>query len=178
MTGSFPGIRNFSRQFNKMRILLAIIISATLVSAKAQSHLPILPYPLHDTGKLNYKWQLKPFASLSAGYIFLNGGISYLSAPVGLMAFRPLNKNVTAFAALSAAPTVFSINRLYTYPALTPSYPGSNFSNHYGLGLNARVEGGLIYTNDAKTFSISGSVGIGRDSYPVYPVNRTNIRKQ
>jgi hypothetical protein len=161
-----------------MRILLAILTSATLVSAKAQTHLPITPYSLQDTGKLNYKWQLRPFASLSAGYIFLNGGISYLSAPAGLMLFRPLNKNVTAFAALSAAPTVFSVNSLYTYPAHTPSYPGNTFSNRYGLGLNARVEGGLIYTNDAKTFSISGSVGIGRDSYPVYPVNRTNIRKQ
>ena len=161
-----------------MRILLTIIISATLVSAKAQSHLPITPYPLQDSGKLNYKWQLKPYASLSAGYIFLNGGISYLSAPVGIMLFRPLNKNVTAFTGLSVAHTVFSVNSLYTYPALLHSYPGNTFSNRYGLGLNARVEGGLIYTNDAKTFSISGSVGIGRDSYPVYPVNRMNIRKQ
>ncbi|MDO6435678.1 hypothetical protein Q4E93_34005 [Flavitalea sp. BT771] len=161
-----------------MRLLLTILISATLVSAKAQSHLPITPYPLHDSGKLNYKWQLKPYASLSAGYVFLNGGISYLSAPVGLMLFRPLNNNVTAFAGLSAAPTVFSFNRLYTYPAQTPSYPGNGFSNRYNLGLNARVEGGLIYTNDAKTFSISGSFGVERGSYPVYPVYRANTKKQ
>ena len=94
------------------------------------------------------------------------------------MVFRPLNKNVSAFAGLSAAPTVFSVSRLYTYPALTPYSQGNTFSNRYGLGLNARVEGGLIYTNDAKTFSISGSIGVERGSYPVYPVNGTNVRKQ
>jgi hypothetical protein len=61
------------------------------------------------------------------------------------------------------------MNRLYTDPAT--NYPGNNFSRP-DFGLNARVEGGLIYTNDAKTFSISGSVGIEKGSYPVYPYNR------
>jgi len=154
-----------------MRILLTILTLVTLTSAKAQSHLPITPLPLHDSGKLNYKWQVRPYSSLSAGYIFLNGGISYLSAPVGLMVFRPLNKNVTAFAGLSVAPTVFNFNRLYTYPAKT-------FSNRYDLGLNAGVQGGLIYTNDTKTFSISGSLRVDRGSYPLYPVNPPYIKKQ
>ena len=170
-----------------MRILLVILVSMALLSAKAQSHLPVsnlgygytplssfMPSPLSDSGHLKGKWQVRPYASVSAGTIFLNGGISYLSAPVGLMVFHPLTSNISAFAGVSAVPTVFSINRLYTNSA----YPGNNFSRPNGLGLNGRVEGGLIYTNDAKTFSISGSVGIERGSYPVYPSNRAAGKRQ
>jgi hypothetical protein len=170
-----------------MRTLLVILVSMSLLSTKAQSYLPVSnlgygytplssfnPARLQDSGHLNRKWQVRPYASVSAGYIFVHGGISYLSAPVGLMVFRPLTSNISAFAGVSAVPTVFSINRLYSNSA----YPGNNFSRPYGLGLNGRIEGGLIYTNDAKTFSISGSVGIERGSYPVYPSNRTSGKRQ
>jgi len=162
-----------------MRVLLVILVSMAVLSTKAQSHLPVsnlgygytplssfVPAPLSDSSHLNRKWQVRPYASVSAGYIFLNGGISYLSAPVGLMVFRPLTSNISAFAGVSAVPTVFSFSGLNT----NSSYPGNSFSRSYNLGLNARVEGGLMYTNDAKTFSISGSVGIERGSYPVGPV--------
>src|ERR1700754_1411743 len=107
-----------------MRILLTILVCITFLVTKAQSHLPIntwgyghtqfrpytpyplcAPYTLSDSSNQNHKWQLKQFASVSAGYIFLNGGISYLSAPVGFALIHPLNKNVSAFAAVSAAPT-------------------------------------------------------------------------
>jgi hypothetical protein len=87
--------------------------------------------------------------------------------------FHPLTNNISAFAGVSAAPVAFSMNRLYTDPAAT-----GNFSRPYGLGLNAGVQAGLIYTNDAKTFSISGSVELQRGSYPVYQPARTNTKKQ
>ncbi len=155
----------------------------------AQSHLPInsLGYgfnqyqlrpfmPTSFAGSIdpNKKWQLKQYASLSAGYIFLNGGISYLSAPVGLMLFHPLNKNVSAFAAVSASPVFFSANRFYSDPMTTPV---NRFSRSYGLGLSSRIEAGLMYTNDDKTFSISGSIGIEKGSYPVYPATRPSTKK-
>ena len=170
-----------------MRILLTILVSMTFLFTKAQSHLPVNaigygynqwgtfnPSQWTDSGHLNRKWQLRPYASVSAGYIFLNGGMSYLSVPAGLMLVHPLNNNVSAFAGVSATPVVFSMNRFYS----EPDYPGNNFSKPYNLGLNARVEGGLMYTNDAKTFSISGSVGIERGSYPIYQGNRTNVKRQ
>jgi hypothetical protein len=136
---------------------------------------PLTPLSLTGSGNPNQKWQLRPYASVSAGYVFLNGGISYLSVPAGLALIHPLNNNISAFGAVSATPVIFSMNRLYTDPAA--NYPGNNFSRP-DFGLNARVEGGLMYTNDAKTFSISGSIGIERGSYPVYPYNRTNPKKQ
>jgi hypothetical protein len=160
-----------------MRILLTILVSITLLSATAQSHLPFTtfsPYPLYSNINPAFninpklKWQLQPYASLSAGYIFLNGGISYLSAPVGVLLFHPLNKNVTAFGGVSAAPTFFSVNQFYSAPAFNSSY----------LGLQGRIEGGLMYTNDAKTFSISGRVSVERGSYPVNPYNTPNIKNR
>jgi hypothetical protein len=172
-----------------MRILLTILVLIIFLSTRAQSHLPIntlgfgytqwqpfTPFTSLESGKQNRKWQLKPYASLSAGYIFLNGGISYLSAPVGLALVHPLNGNFSAFGAVSASPVIFSVNRLYTDPTIHSSYPGNSFSRP-NLGLNGWIEGGLMYTNDAKTFSISGSVGVERDSYPVYLPNRANTKK-
>jgi hypothetical protein len=89
-----------------------------------------------------------------------------------------LNKNLYAFAGISAAPVFFNFNRLYTDPIVNPSYPGYNLSKPYGFGLNSRVEMGLMYINDAKTFSISGSVGIERSTYPVDPSSRMNTKRQ
>jgi hypothetical protein len=97
--------------------------------------------------------------------------------PVSLQLSRPLNKNLYAFAGVSAAPVFFSFNHLYMQqPVLNPSYHNLPMGNAFGL--NSRVEAGLMYINDAKTFSISGSIGVDRTSYPVYPTNRTTTKKQ
>ena len=169
-----------------MRTLLAILASmivATSTSAQ-KTHLPVpvspftpytyygpwqpfwlaSPFAFNPTfitiDNSNRHWQLKPYASVSAGMIFLNGGgASYLSAPAGLMLARPLNNNLAAFSRLSIAPTVLSMN-----PLVNPMQT----SNQYNLGLSTRLEGGLMYTNDARTFSISGSISVERDSYPIY----------
>lgn len=167
-----------------MRILMAMLASMIVVGATAQTqpagtplqtHLAIPAYP--SAGAFGImpsfyfspvfvpfdqsarRWQILPYASVSAGYIFLNGGISYLSAPVGVAFVRPLNNNLAAYSNLSVAPTIFSRNSLYAVPGQLP---------YSGYGLSTRVEGGLIYTNDAHTFSISGGVSVERASYPVF----------
>lgn len=136
---------------------------------------------------LDQKWHFSKYASLSAGTTFFTGGsaffpgaVSFISAPIGLQLNRALNNNLYAFTGISAAPTFFSLNSLYTDPIKNSSYPGYNPSRPYGLGLNPRVEMGLMYVNDAKTFSISGSVGVERDSYPIYPypANTVNAKRQ
>lgn len=171
-------------QSSTMRILLALLASMTVLCATAQSHLPVpassygSPYfaspwgapfwqpgwspvfvPFDNSVK---RWQVRPYASVSAGVIIFNGATSYLSAPMGVALIRPLNNNLAAFGNLSVAPTVFSMTN-YGLPSASP------FSGSYGLGLSSRVEGGLIYTNDAHTFSISGSVSVERGGYPIYP---------
>ena len=173
-----------------MRIILAIVVSITFLSAKAQTHLPIsqlgfgqwVPLPDHhllaDSNSSAHKWRLTHYAGFTAGAIFLAGSTSFISVPLGLQLSRPLNKNLYGFAGVSVAPVFFSFNRLFTQPAINSSYPGNPFPSGNGLGLNARVEAGLMYINDAKTFSISGSFGVDRTSYPVYPTNRTTTKKQ
>lgn len=155
-----------------MRILLSTILLTAFLSAKAQP-----PHLAPATSDLTQKWQVRPYTSLQAGYAFFHGGLSYLSVPVGVALLHPLNNNFSAFAGVSAAPVAFSISRLYTEPPVNGSNSG-NFSRPYGFGLNAAVNAGLIYTNDAKTFSISGSVELQRGSYPVYPSYRENAKHQ
>ena len=125
------------------------------------------------------KWLLRPFASLSAGYIFYNGGgTSYVAAPLGVALYHPLNPNWTAFGAVTASPVLFNVNRMSALPINDPGQFGYPYSGTYGLGLTTGVQGGLIYTNDAKTFSISGSVRVERSSYPVYPSYKSTSTKQ
>ncbi|MDR3712845.1 MAG: hypothetical protein P4L51_08520 [Puia sp.] len=169
-----------------MRIILAILASITVLSPKAQTYLPASQpnytpwlfapdtHYIVDSSHTDHKWQLSKYAGLSAGYIFFGGGTSFLSAPVGLQLSRPLNKNLYAFGGVSAAPVFFNFSR-FTDPAFNKSYPGNGFSNGYGLGYHARVEAGLMYINDARTFSISGSIGVDRGSYPVYPYNGNGV---
>lgn len=173
-----------------MRTFLAILASVTVLSTAAQTHRPAQSGPVSsslDFGPLwqpfffspgpigsidfsNRRLQLRPYASIDAGVIVSNGASTFISAPMGLMLARPLNNNWAAFASASVAPTVFSMNRLYNDPTRSPFAP-----NRYGVNVNAAVQAGLIYTNDAKTFSISGSVILERGSYPVYtPPNRSN----
>lgn len=177
-----------------MRTLLTALVLTTFLFTKGQSHLPIpttaygfapavgfapwasfIPYSTLAGGNPNQKWQIRPYADLSLGYLFVNGGgTSYLAAQTGVALIHPLTKNVSAFAGVTASPVLFSVNRLYTEPALNSP---NNFSRPYNLGLNTGIQAGLMYTNDDKTFSISGSVGIERGSNPYYPVNRTTTKK-
>ncbi|HEY4337498.1 MAG TPA: hypothetical protein VGM89_16415 [Puia sp.] len=163
-----------------MRTVISILISLTFLSARAQSHLPIPVWgagytpiqtaPLFDAPLNNNKWQLRPSAGLSAGYIFFNRGISYVTAPLSLNLYHPLTPNVTAFGGVFAAPTIFSVGSLYGPSPLNQPFAGSDFTR--GLGINAGIQGGLIYTNDAHTFSVSGSIFMERGSYSTYPSSR------
>jgi hypothetical protein len=174
-----------------MRIILLILALISFLSPKAQTHLPVssmnfsqsLLFPGYqtygDSNQFNQKWYFSKYAAISTGAVFFNGGGgTFLSAPVGLQLNHPLNNNLIAFAGISAAPTFFNYNSLYTDPVFSKSYPGSYMSNPYGFGMNSRVDIGLMYINDARTFSISGSIGIDRGTYPVYPSNRVISKKQ
>lgn len=170
-----------------MRFILILFGSLTIFSLRAQTHLPISnsnygfwqPVPsynvLNDNNHSPKKWRLDKYVGVSAGFGYFNGvGNTYMSVPVGIQVSRPLNNNLFAFAGASVAPTVFNVNN----PSLYHSYPVNNLSNPYRLGVDARMEMGLMYINDARTFSISGSIGVERSSYPIYPAQRPAGKKQ
>ncbi|HSZ32705.1 MAG TPA: hypothetical protein VK772_05305 [Puia sp.] len=173
-----------------MRAILLIFLSAGFFSVKAQTFLPVgsmnfgmwqprpVYFPTGDSNHLNQKFYFNTYSGVSTGVSFFNGGsVTYVSAPIGLQVTRPLNDNVSAFAAISIAPTFYGFGNSFMNPSFNKSYPGAGIPNTYGFGVNPAVQMGLMYTNDAKTFSISGSIGVERTSYPVYYPQRTNTKK-
>jgi hypothetical protein len=129
--------------------------------------------PMSDSNTAKKKWSLHKYAGISASYSFFNGGnASVFSAPVGLQLNRQLNNNVFAFAGISAAPSYVNFSRSFINADIKKY-------NTNSLGLYSRFEAGLMYVNDARTFSISGSIGVERNSFPVYPYyNGANFQKQ
>jgi hypothetical protein len=163
----------------------------SFLPTKAQTHLPVsgmnftqwLPLPGYrpfaDSSHSDQRWYLYKYAGISSGAGYYAGGsLTFMSIPIGIQLNHQLTNNLFAFAGMSTSPAFYYINQLYSGPYINKSYPGNNMSNTYGFGMNSRVEIGLMYINDAKTFSISGSIGIDRSIYPLYPSNRTNIKKK
>ena len=151
-----------------MRSLLVIIATLAALSTRAQVPTPLFVNPSFPPPTFDNRWHLTPTVGLSAGYLFYNGGISYAAVPASLFLSHALNKNFTGFGGVTAAPVLFNTNQLFTQPGLNT--PGYLFAGVAG------VQAGLIYTNDAKTFSISGSVSIDRGYYPTYTPH-TETRK-
>jgi hypothetical protein len=126
-----------------------------------------------NNSSFHQKWFVSKYAGISTGMLFYNGGgMSYLSAPVGLQLNRQINSNLYAFAGVSIAPAYYYMNN--TYPAYNSNsaYPMNSMLSTNSLGIYSRMQMGLMYVNDDRTFSISGSISIDRGTYPVYqPVN-------
>jgi len=115
-----------------------------------------------DSNSLQKKWSLTKYGGLSTGFIAFKGGsASYLSAPVGLQLNRQLTNNLYAFAGLEVAPTFLHYNSAFYQPGGTKNNGFMN-ANNFGVYTAARM--GLLYVNDDRTFSISGSIGVGRNN--------------
>jgi hypothetical protein len=176
-----------------VRTLLVIVASVFSLSSVAQTAVPLgsisfstfIPFrsyrPPVDSMATQPSWYFTHSANISAGMIFSNGGTaSFIAAPFGIQLNHPLNNNLVAFAGIYAAPGFYSFRNTYGGPFQYPSYPGLYGSNPYSLGINTGIQMGLMYMNDAKTFSISGSFGIERSNYPLYhaPPVPQQVRKK
>jgi hypothetical protein len=166
------------------------MISCVSPGAKAQLPLSGMSYTqrdafpaynsFSDSNKVNKKWSLHKYGGISASYVFFNSGsASVFSAPVGLQLNRRLNNNLYAFAGISAAPAYINFNRSFLNPDVSKYNPVTSRYNSNGFSMYSRFEAGLMYINEEKTFSISGSIGIERSSYPNYPgYNKPYLQKQ
>lgn len=94
---------------------------------------------------------------------FNDGRTGFYSVQAGVQATRMLNNNVFAFGAVSIAPTYMNFNRSFVNTDFSKT--GLNSFQRGNLGLNPRAEVGLGYTNDARTFSISGSISVQQSNY-------------
>lgn len=192
-------IKNFSKETvlldpdpNSMRVILFILAMYSFTSVRAQTHLPsgsllntqrdaFTNYnTISDSNKVNKKWSLHPYAGISANYGFFNGGnASIISAPVGLQLNRRINNNLYAFAGLAAAPAYINFNRSFIQTDINKNNQGINRYNTSGFSMYSTFEAGLMYINDAKTFSISGSVGVYSSSNAPFAnpsVNGSNLQ--
>ena len=150
----------------KRIILFAAILTAAMV-VKAQAPLTFgamnQPYYRHfgqvaDSNTHQKKWFLSKYAGISAGYMFFNGGGGpFLSAPMGLQINRQLTNNVYAFAGVSVAPSMFNFNTPYYQSSFNKN---NSFMNANRFGAYSSAYMGVMYVNDERTFSISGSIGV------------------
>jgi hypothetical protein len=121
------------------------------------------------------KWFVTSYKSVGIGFNFFNGGTAtVVSAPVGLQLNRRLNDNLYAFTAVSLAPSYVSFNHSFLSPGIKSNTANGFKSNYFEL--NPSVNMGLMYVNDARTFSISGSIGVQRSYYPVLPYSPANMQ--
>ena len=162
-----------------MRFSLLIFILISAVSSDAQKTLPAgYVNTAHkiflDSSLSDRKWFFTSRSGIGINFIVFNGGsATVVDAPVGLQLNRRLNNNFYAFAGVSAAPAYIYFNRAFLSPGVDKLYPAN------GLKLNSltwysRADLGLMYINDARTFSVSGSIGVERSKNPIFLYRQRN----
>jgi hypothetical protein len=172
-----------------MRTILVLTLLISVVSLKAQTFLPgnFTDYTqrqsfAHNTvfkdSASEKKWCFNTYSGISTSFNFSRGGNStVVSAPIGLQLNRRLNNNLYAFAAVAAAPAYINFNRSFLSADANKTWQNNSFLKSNSFGMYSRAELGLMYVNDARTFSISGSIGIESNNYPVFPYNPGNTSK-
>ncbi|HVM88153.1 MAG TPA: hypothetical protein VMT76_08180 [Puia sp.] len=166
-----------------MRTITVFTVIFFSITVKAQMPLTtgFMNYPLNSITRSHYlsldtsgtkKWFFSKYIGLSTGAFFFNGAASaFIAAPLGLQLNRMLNNNFVAFAGVSATPVYSSFNHSFLYSDVNKTYPNS-FYNVNNIGIYPSAQMGLMYVNNARTFSISGSISVQRGSSPVYaPIN-------
>ncbi len=109
------------------------------------------------------KWSINKYSGLSTSFSFFSGGhATIVSAPFGVQLNRRLNNNLYAFAGASVAPSYINFRSSIMNQGLQ-KVNGNTF-DATSFGLYSRAELGLMYVNDGRTFSISGSIGIEKYS--------------
>ena len=174
-----------------MRTAGWILIFIAFISMKAEAQIPFTTSGymqqgafthynlLSESNSLQKKWSFSAYSGLAAGYGFFNSAnAGFFSAPTGLQLNRRLNKNLYAFAGASATPVYFNFNRSFGNADPSKNFMGSPGFSGNSFGIYPGIQAGLMYVNDAKTFSISGRIGVSGGRYPVYPANRINTQKQ
>jgi len=159
-------------------ILIALLVIST--SANAQTFLPgsfidnsyrgslVNDIHLHDSSAAGKKWFVSKYSGISTSFsVFKGGNATVVSAPMGLQLNRRLTNNLFAFAGGSIAPAYINFNGSFMNGGYNKFGQNNAKFNQASLGLYSRAELGLQYVNDERTFSISGSIGIERSSYPM-----------
>ncbi|MEO6546942.1 MAG: hypothetical protein ABIN94_03055 [Ferruginibacter sp.] len=172
-----------------MRTIFLLIVLFSVASAKAQVVMPAglsgftptnnMENNRYMNDSLTKKWSLTRYNSISTSFMFFKGGnATIISAPMGLQLTRMINKNLYAFAGVSVAPAYVNFRSAFIGTDYNKMGAGNRFSGASRLGVYSAASMGLMYINNDKTFSISGSVSIERSNIPgflIYPTNNSAI---
>ncbi len=131
---------------------------------------------LHDS-IAQKKWFISSYSGISAGYTFFRGGSAgYFAAPLGLQLNRRISNNVYAFAGVTVAPAYVNFNSAFLSTNINKGNPFNSLYQPGNLSIYSSARVGLMYINDARTFSVSGSIGVERSSYPLFYNNQSDKR--
>ncbi|MEP6845780.1 MAG: hypothetical protein ABI861_07240 [Panacibacter sp.] len=171
-----------------MRAIIIMVIMFSAAALKAQTVVPgsfrdytrvagfANSLPLND-GLAQKKWSLSRFSGISTSFAFFKGGnATVVAAPIGLQLSRRLNDNLYAFANVSVAPAYINFNRSFINTDLNKANQGNGYYGSNSFGVYSSASLGLMYINNDRTFSISGSISVERSNYPLlpyYPINNT-----
>lgn len=168
----------FVYQMVSMQKLFIAALLLASAAVKAQSVLPaaankqlqtVAPAVAQEDAVKAKNWFITRYAGINTGFSFFKGGNAFVtSMPVGVQLNRRITNNVYAFAGVQVAPSYINFNQSFLNTGLG-KYGGMAAFNQNQLLLPARAELGLMYMNDQKTFSISGSFSIQKSNYPLFP---------
>lgn len=164
-----------------MKVLFLVVTTALIFTgATAQTYIPgsfvMNPdqnsfyhrLPAKDSLSKN-KWSISKYGGIQTSFIGWKGGsATTFSSPVGLQLNRKLSDHVYAFAGIQAAPTYVNFNRAFMQSNFANSKQGFNSFMYQpnGFGMYSRAELGLMYTNEERTFQVSGSFGVEHRQFP------------
>ncbi|HWH64096.1 MAG TPA: hypothetical protein VNS50_12515 [Ginsengibacter sp.] len=173
-----------------MRILLTFFVIIFATTLKAQTTLQggfqnniydntfTRNNNVHDSSAPK-KWFISSYAGISTGYSFFRGGSAgFVAAPVSLQLNRRLSNNVYAFAGVTVAPAYSNFNHSFLTTDLNKVNTFNSFYQPANFSMYSAATMGLMYINDSKTFSVSGSISVEQSSYPLYYNNQRNTTKR
>ncbi len=172
-----------------MRVIFVVLMVTFSILGKAQNplqggyinHLQPQSFAYNNRFKdstLNKKWLVNKYIGLSSSFGFFNGGNATVHAvPISVQLQRRLNNNWYAFAGASIAPAYTSFKKSFLSANINKFPQHNNLYTSNRLDVYSKAELGLMYVNDQKTFSISGSIGIERGNYPLVPfIQNSSVR--
>ena len=173
-----------------MRIIFTFVVMVFATALQAQTTLPgsflnntygnsfTANKTMYDSGAPK-KWFVTSYTGITAGYSFFRGGgASFVAAPISFQLNRRLTNNLYAFAGITAAPTYFNFNRAFITTDLNKINARNMFYQPGNLSMYSAATMGLMYINDARTFSVSGSISVEKSNYPLFYNNQLNTNKQ
>lgn len=172
-----------------MRLIFLSVFLMLTASGNAQTALPagyinqLQQHSLAGNSRFNdslpdKKWFISKSIGISTSFGFFGGSNeTVLAVPLRLQLNRKLNNNLYGFAGVSAAPAYVNFNRSFLSSNTSKFSSSNGLFQSNKLNIFSRAELGLIYINDQKTFSISGSIGIERSNYSMAPFNQMGIAR-